>query len=116
SHIYAIVEERIGSNSWSIVDSAQIVFSILNNWRPYNDGAIGMNPITSTNRIAYPTNLVIAGPTNLNEGAVTAYVAVATLSDNATGTVIPAWSSSSPLLSVDANGVATVGHTASDMK
>ncbi len=114
SHSYAILEERIGSNTWSIIDSAQIVFSILTLYFPYNDGAIGMNPISSTNRIAYPTNLVIAGPTNLNEGTVTSYVAVATLSDNASGTVIPTWSSSSALLSIDANGVATVGHTTSD--
>jgi len=116
SHLYALLEERIGSNSWSIVDSAQILFSILNIWFPYNDGAIGMNPINSTNRIAYPTNLVIAGPTNLNADAVTNYVAVATLSDSATGTVVPVWASSSPLLSIDTNGLATAGHTTSDTK
>ncbi|MCI0746867.1 MAG: immunoglobulin domain-containing protein [Verrucomicrobia subdivision 3 bacterium] len=112
-HVYAILEERIG-NAWSIVDATRIIYSILGDMFPYNDGAIAMNPLTSSNRVAYPTDLVIVGPTNLMSGAMTSYVAVATLSDNASGTISPIWSSSSPLLSINANGGATVGNATSN--
>jgi hypothetical protein len=114
SHVYAILEEQIGSK-WSIVDTAQIIFSILPDMFPENDGAIAMNPLTTTNRIAYPTNMVISGPTNLNGGSATSFLAVATLSDTAMGTVIPTWTSSSPFLTVNTNGMAMASSTTSNV-
>jgi hypothetical protein len=114
THVYAILEERFG-NSWSIVDSAQIIFSILPPLFPFNDGAIAMNPLSSTNRVAYPTNMAIVGPTNVTAGSTTSFVAVATLSDSASGTVIPKWTSSSALLTVNSNGVTTAGNTTSNV-
>src|SRR5207249_5870779 len=117
-HIYAILEERIG-NAWSIVDSAQLVSSILDTLSPNYDmpggSVVGLNSPASLNRIAHPTALTISGPTTLIAGDVTSYAAVATCSDQATGAIIPTWSSSSSLLTIDANGVATAGNTTSNL-
>ena len=90
-HVYAVLEEKIGTN-WANIDRAKIFSSVPLEMFPYNDGALGIEPLLNTNSFAYLTNLIIAGVTNLNEGDTAGYAAVAALSDGATGTVSSAWS------------------------
>jgi hypothetical protein len=90
-HIYAVLEEQVGIK-WAQVDRTKMFSSVPVIFFPYNDGVVGIEPLPNTNTFAYLTNLIIVGPTNINEGTVTNLLAVGALSDGATGTVNAAWS------------------------
>jgi hypothetical protein len=90
-HVYAVLEEKVGTN-WANVDRTKIFSSVPLEMFPYDDGALGIEPLLNTNSFAYLTNLLIAGVTNINEGTTAGYAAVAALSDGTTGTVSSAWS------------------------
>lgn len=92
-HVFAVLEEQVGIK-WAQIDRAKIFSSLPLRLFPYNDGAIGIEPLPNTNTFAYLTSLVIAGPTNILEGTTTNLLAVAALSDGATGSVNAAWSAS----------------------
>jgi len=104
NHIFAVLEEQVGSR-WAQVDRTKIFSSVAVKQFPVNDGVVGVEPLPNTNSFAYLTNLVIAGPTNILEGTVTNLLAVAALSDGATGSVNAAWSASP--ISIGATGTIT---------
>ena len=104
NHIFAVLEEQVGSK-WAQVDRTKIFSSVAVKQFPANDGVVGVEPLPNTNTFAYLTNLVIAGPTNILEGTVTNLLAIAALSDGATGSVNAAWSASP--ISIGATGTIT---------
>ncbi len=107
-HVFASLEELVG-NKWTFIDRAKIFSSLLDYWFPFNDGVVGtdpqVNPLVNTNLFTFLTALSILGNTNIQEGSIVSFVALASLNDGSTGSVNAAWQSSP--LPISADGIIT---------
>jgi len=107
-HIFAALEELVGTK-WTFIDRTKVFSSIMEKWFPYNDGVVGtdpvVNPLVNTNLFTFLTSLSILGNTNIQEGSVVAFVALASLNDGSTGSVNAAWQSAP--LPISPNGIVT---------
>lgn len=59
-------------------------------------------------------NIVVSGPTSLNEGTAAQYTCTATYSDGTSATVVPSWSENSAFAAINGSGVLTTENISAD--